>query len=418
MGNIQVHGKICVKMHGSMNMYKMASPYASSDFERGLEVLKQFGNVVYLVSECNPLGQSLLEDTLSQWNDSNADANAIKWDMATKPSFDMPFVGLATIDQFREIEKDAALANRLRFVLCNKIDLNIKRDQKVLIIGATAFLGRAFYDVFGHFYKTVVGTGFGSAKAMGMEYLDITNQDEVARFFEQRPDFDIVIYVSGEANADKAQVDQAHAYALNTKPVDTIAKYFKAGQFVHISTEYVFDGEKAPYTSYSKREPKNYYGETKKEAEDKTLANFEQAIIIRMGALYGWNGPADKKTTVGGILNSLKNNEVIDIDELQIKHPILLEDSALTLIKLLDHGALGIYQANGTIGVNKVELSKQMALVWSEVSGCEFTAGIKGNQTTNMSDKPRDTEMVNIDTPRSIHDGMMYMMQKMKASGV
>ncbi|MFT5208099.1 MAG: S-adenosylmethionine synthetase [Candidatus Omnitrophota bacterium] len=401
-----------------MNIHESASPYAPSDLKRGLDALEQFGNMVYLVANKGPISQELLQSTIKQWDDSNPNAKAYAWDTVSEPDFKKSFVAIATIDQFREIEKNAVLANQLRFILCNQADLNIKREKRVLIIGATAFLGKAFYEVFGHAYLNVVGTGFGKAESMGMQYLDITNPEGVAKFFETNQEFDIVVYVSGEANADKAQVDQARAYALNTKPVELIAKYFSKGQFVYISTEYVFDGETAPYTSHSERKPKNYYGQTKKEAEDLTLQKFDHPIVIRMGALYGYNGPDDKKTTVAGIAQNIKTNQAIDIDELQIKHPIILEDAALTLIKLLDHKAEGIFQANGAMGVNKVELSKQMAKVWSEVGNSPYTASIAGNQKTDMSDKPRDTEMVNVDTPRSIGGGMRYMFDELKLESI
>jgi S-adenosylmethionine synthetase len=396
-----------------MSTYLLTSRFAPSDIERGLQVIRQFKNVVYLVDSLNGEARELVSETIRLWNESEPGAKARAWDTQTKPTFDDPFVGVATLSGFRQIEKDAMLANRLRFVLCNKVAPDSKRDQRVLIIGATAFLGKAIYEVFCHTYKDVVGTGFKQAQALGLEYLDITDQAQVSRFFDKSADFDIVVYVSGEANADIAERNQKRAHRLNTEPANSIAKKFKTGQFVYISTEYVFDGQTAPYTSYSDREPKNYYGQTKKEAEDLTLKNFDHPIVIRMGALYGYNGPEDKKTTVGGIMQNLNAGNDIDVDELQIKHPILLEDAVLTLVKLLDYKAEGIYQANGAVGVNKVELAKQMAQVWSQERGDAFTKVIRGNRKTDMSDKPKDTNMVNVDTPRSIAEGIRFMIREM-----
>jgi len=398
-----------------MSIYQLTSRFAPSDIERGLDVLKRFKNVVYLVDSLNEDAKGLVRETIRLWNESELGAKAMEWDSLAQPTFDAPFVGAVTLSCFRQIEQDAKLANQLRFVLCNKIPLNSNRNKKVLIIGATALLGNAIYEVFCHAYKDVVGTGFSKARALGLEYLDITDQGQVNRFFDKVTDFDVVIYVSGEANADIAQRDQKRAHALNTEPVNTIAEKFKTGQFVYISTEYVFDGETAPYISTSERHPKNYYGQTKKEAEDLTLKAFDHPLVIRMGALYGYNGPWDKKTTVGGIMQNLNDDKEIDIDELQIKHPILLEDAALSLVKLLDYKAEGIYQANGAVGVNKVELAKQMADVWSEDRGYAFAKRIRGNRRTDMLDKPRDTEMVNVDTPRSIKDGIRFMIHEMNS---
>jgi len=90
-------------------------------------------------------------------------------------------------------------------------------------------------------------------------------------------------------------------------------------------------------------------------------------------------------------------------------------DAALSLVRLLDYKAEGIYQANGAVGVNKVELAKQMADVWSEDRGYAFAKLIRGNRKTDMSDNPRDTEMVNVDTPRSIKDGIRFMIHEMNS---
>jgi len=128
-----------------------------------------------------------------------------------------------------------------------------------------------------------------------------------------------------------------------------------------------------------------------------------------LGALYGYNGPSDKKTSVSKIIASLDKNEALEVDNVQIKHPILLEDAARTLLKLIDYEASGIYQTNGPEGLNKQEMAEQIAEVRAEVTGRIFSYPIVGIEQTGAAGKPLNTHMVNVDTPRPFSEGIRFV---------
>lgn len=324
-------------------------------------------------------------------------------------------LGMTTIGGFRQLEKRPHLAGCLQFILSEKAPRTNKRDKSVLIIGATSLLGNAVYSLFSREYSLVRGTGFSKAASLGFDKLDVTSEEEIKKYFSKNRDFDIVAYIAGEADADAAEKERDRARILNVDAVSGIARYAQDCKFVYISSEYVFDGNTGPYGSGSKASPINYYGRTKLEGEEASLKNFPNALVLRLGALYGYNGPSDKKTSVSKLIAALDRPEPLEADNVQIKHPILLEDAARTLLKLLDYVASGIYQANGPEGLNKQEMAERIAAVRSEVTGRTFANPIVGIEQAGAAAKPLNTHMVNVDTPRPFDEGVRFMLLKQKA---
>ena len=328
----------------------------------------------------------------------------------------IPILGVTNMDGFRKLEEKPSLSGSLQFILVEKERPKTKRDKSVLIIGATSLLGNAVYQLFSQEYEKLSGTGFSKAPDLGFDKLDVTSEEAIKEYFSQHPSFDIIVYIAGEADADVAEREKDRARILNIDAVSKIARQAKNAKLVYISSEYVFDGNTSPYASASRANPINYYGLTKLEGEKVTLSNSSHALVVRLGALYGYNGPNDKKTTVSKLIAGLDSAEALKVDNVQIKHPILLEDAARTLLKLLDYGATGIYQANGPQGLNKQEMAEQIALVRNEMTGRSFLHPIVGIEQAGGAGKPLNTQMVNVDTPRPFKEGIRFMLLKQKIS--
>lgn len=326
-----------------------------------------------------------------------------------------PILSVVSMEEFHKLEEVPEFSGLLQFILAEKKQISVKRDKSVLIIGASSFFGNAVYRIFLQEYECVRGTGFSKTSFLGFDKLDVTSEEEIKTFFAKHPFFDIVIYISGEANADTAEKERDKARMLNVDAVSAIARFAKNFKFVYISSEYVFDGSNSPYGSGSKANPINYYGSTKLEGERVSLKNFPNALVIRLGALYGYNGPYDKETTVSKLIASLDKPEPLKADNVQIKHPLLLEDAARTLLKLLDYEVSGIYQTNGPEGLNKQEMAERIAAIRSKLSGCAFHYPIIGIAQAGIAAKPLNTHMVNVDTPRPFDDGIRVLLSDRKA---
>jgi len=98
-----------------------------------------------------------------------------------------------------------------------------------------------------------------------------------------------VINAAAYTAVDRAETEQAVAYALNRDGPAALAQACaeRSIPFVHVSTDYVFDGEKpAPYVESDPKAPQSVYGRSKSEGEDAVLASGAHAAIIRTAWVY------------------------------------------------------------------------------------------------------------------------------------
>ena len=82
----------------------------------------------------------------------------------------------------------------------------------------------------------------------------------------------------------------------------------KKARFIHISTDYVFDGEKRePYTEEDEARPISVYGESKREGERRALEANDQALIVRVSWVFG----PDRPSFIDAILKKARDEEEI-----------------------------------------------------------------------------------------------------------
>ncbi|UPW20054.1 dTDP-4-dehydrorhamnose reductase [Agarivorans sp. TSD2052] len=135
--------------------------------------------------------------------------------------------------------------------------------------------------------------------SLGLEELDITQQVAVqAAIGLHKPD--IVINAAAYTAVDKAEADQATAFAVNELGAKYIAQACKqqGAYLMHISTDFVFSGDQTtPYQVDDQTKPINVYGASKLAGDiavNEALA--EQALIVRTAWVYSVNGNNFVKT--------------------------------------------------------------------------------------------------------------------------
>jgi dTDP-4-dehydrorhamnose reductase len=154
---------------------------------------------------------------------------------------------------------------------------------------------------------------------------------------------DVVIHTAAYTNVDQAESDRAAALALNetgTRHVACAAKQVGA-RFVHISTDYVFNGmQTTPYTETDSPQPCGVYGETKWRAEQQVQAIFgtQGYLIIRTAWLYGQHG----KNFVRTILRLAREQKTLRIVHDQTGCPTYTKDLVRGIMALLAHDVSGI----------------------------------------------------------------------------
>ncbi|MHB8283357.1 MAG: dTDP-4-dehydrorhamnose reductase [Caulobacteraceae bacterium] len=136
-----------------------------------------------------------------------------------------------------------------------------------------------------------------SATLAGREVVDLLTDDGVALLDELRPA--AVINAAAYTAVDRAEDEPFAAFRLNGKVPGLLARACAARgmAFVHISTDYVFDGRKAdPYVETDPLEPLGVYGESKAQGEAAVLAVEGEVAVVRTAWVYSASGANFVKT--------------------------------------------------------------------------------------------------------------------------
>lgn len=164
--------------------------------------------------------------------------------------------------------------------------------------------------------------------------LDITDTQAVQTFIKTN-NINVIINAAAYTAVDKAETDEENANKVNylaIKNLATIAKE-KSIKLVHISTDYVFDGENyKPYKEDDITNPKSIYGSTKL-AGEKAMQNInpKNSIIIRTSWVYSSFGVNFVKT----MLRLGKERNELGVIYDQVGTPTYAKDLAETILDIL-----------------------------------------------------------------------------------
>ena len=195
------------------------------------------------------------------------------------------------------------------------------------------------------------------------EDLDITNSDELQRFFSEH-NFDYCINTAAYTNVEKAESEQKEAFLINAEGAYSLAKACKKHNVVllHISTDYVFDGmAKTPYQEQDPTNPLNVYGASKLKGEQHIVDTWKKHFIIRTSWLYSQYG----QNFLNSMLQFAKQKKALTITTQQKGTPTNANDLAQVLVTIIKTG-------NARYGV--YHFSNQGEATWYDFAKAIFKA--------------------------------------------
>jgi dTDP-4-dehydrorhamnose reductase len=218
--------------------------------------------------------------------------------------------------------------------------------MKALIFGCNGLLGQTLLRNLPSGW-TAEGAGLEAEPVLpsrigAYRRLDITDRAQVAAVVDaSKPD--LLINAAAITDVDLCERDPALGDRVNRDAVGHMAA--TGVRLVHVSSDYVFDGEAGPYSEDAPVNPLSHYGRSKLESEPLVLAN-PRSLVVRTMTLWG-RGKGMKTSFVDFVKNSLEQNKPIRIVTDQWGNPTLAEDLALAMWKLAAGGHAGIYHAVG-----------------------------------------------------------------------
>lgn len=222
--------------------------------------------------------------------------------------------------------------------------------MKLLITGGKGQLGCELKSIIdrnsGHIGKLDHRYTDSECKFIDHHELDITNYSEVISyvgFFKP----DVIINCAAYTNVDGCENDKDAAFKVNAiGPRNLAIACEKYGiKLLHISTDYVFNGEgTVPFKEYDIPQPVSVYGKTKLLGEQYVRENCSCYFIIRTAWLYGQWG----KNFVYTIMKAAKEKGHLDVVDDQRGNPTYAEDLAYHMLKVILTDEYGIYHCTGT----------------------------------------------------------------------
>lgn len=234
--------------------------------------------------------------------------------------------------------------------------------MKLLITGVSGLLGinlaqetMTQHEIVGVDRGKLVNAPF---KILKMDLLD----SGAIEFILDSAQPDWLINCAALANLDACEADPELAQNLNTSLPMQMAKACKTRNvsFVHISTDAVFDGEKEGfYTEEDKPSPPGVYSQTKLDGECAVLDENPNAIVARVN-FYGWS-LGGKRSLAEFFFNNLSENKNISGFTDVIFCPMLVNDTARLLLKMLQKKLSGLYHLVGTHSMSKYQFGLEIA---------------------------------------------------------
>ena len=202
------------------------------------------------------------------------------------------------------------------------------KKTRILIIGKTGQLGSELIKIFKN----------NRLLTPSINELDISKKDQTKKYvLDHQPQ--IIINTAAYLNLDKCEENPYIAFAINwlaVRDLVFVAKKINAF-FIHLSTNYVFDGQKkTPYKEDDTPRPLQVYGMSKLAGEETVLKHYpENSMIIRTSVLFGGKGSPEKGNF---ILNRIKDSQKkhLMVDLKQRFSITYAKDLALAIKKIID----------------------------------------------------------------------------------
>lgn len=174
----------------------------------------------------------------------------------------------------------------------------------------------------------------------GFRFVFLSREDMPVHHFELvrnvfkgfQPQF--LVNCAAYTAVDKAESEKELAFQINGEAVGVMAAICReyGTKFIHISTDYVFDGNGAiPYPTDAPTNPQSIYGASKLKGEEEAFRFNPESIIIRTSWVYSEFG----KNFVKTMLKLMSERDVLNVVNDQIGSPTYAADLAAAIMQVI-----------------------------------------------------------------------------------
>ncbi len=276
--------------------------------------------------------------------------------------------------------------------------------MKVLITGANGLLGQKLVALFQEDPSiNIIATGKGPNRNTPGNYryapMDITSSKSVESIMNMATP-DVVINTAAMTNVDECEMDKEKCWELNVKAVECLMQACMSNNsfLIHLSTDFIFDGENGPYDEEDVPNPLSHYAKSKLEAEQLLEKSYIKWAIVRTMLVYGVAHDMSRSNIILWAKQSLEAGKQINVVNDQWRTPTLAEDLAKGVELVAKQRAEGIFHISGKDTLTPYEMVTKTAAFFmldskliQEVDGSVFTqAAERPSRTGFVLDKARE----------------------------
>ena len=207
--------------------------------------------------------------------------------------------------------------------------------MKIVILGSGGRLGAALVRAYREKFDIV---------CLNHAELDLAQPDAIRRELGDRH-FDLLINAAAFTNVDACETEKDQAFAINAEAPRVLAEICrdKDAKLIHISTDYVFDGQKrVPYAEDDAANPVSAYGQSKRAGEKFVLQASDRHIVARVSWVFG----PDRPSFVDAMIQRARDEEKIEAIADKWSTPTYTADIAEWLRPVFDVDAGILHLAN------------------------------------------------------------------------
>lgn len=233
--------------------------------------------------------------------------------------------------------------------------------MRVLITGINGYISQFLLKylpqnitVTGSYYKSIPNL---NNLSIHLVYFDLTKDvDSQLRDVEA----DVVIHTAAISNLNLCEKVPDIAYRVNSQATRELMKWCNTNstRLVYLSTDIVFDGQKAPYSENDVPKPINVYGKSKYLGERWTLEcnNF---AIIRLALVLG-QALGTNQNFVDWIIDRIHNNLSVPLFYDEIRTPVSAIDAAQIIWKIAISGVTGTFHICSDKSVDRYQIGTKI----------------------------------------------------------
>lgn len=299
-------------------------------------------------------------------------------------------------------------------------------QKKILITGSNGLLGQKIvYALLKRKNIEIIATSKGENRLTnkyGYKYesLDITNKEEVETIIAlHQPQ--VLINTAAMTNVDACETSKAECWDINVSAVSYLIKECNKFQthLIHLSTDFIFDGENGPYKEEDQANPLSYYANSKFESEKLLMKSSSKWSIIRTIIIYGVVDNMSRSNIVLWAKDALGKGQKINVVDDQFRSPTLAEDLAEGCILTALKEARGIYHISGKETMSILELVYKVADFFNLDKS--FVNPIKSNTLNQAAKRPPITGFIIEKAinelgyrPHSFEEGLKIVAEQLK----